>query len=159
MDKKKQQKGATSIFITLVIVTSILFVALTINSIVMNGIRMSRAHLDSAKAYFAAESGTEHILWIIRQSQASGVALDPAVQTPPWTTGNCVWLDGSSCNTDCLTNIPGQVVKIEGELTNDSKYRIKYLDTSAFPISSASFQTTGIYNNATRRVVQVEYIF
>jgi hypothetical protein len=152
--KIKKQKGAASIFITMLILTGMLSVALTVSSIVQNGIVMSRAHLNSTKAYFAAESGAERILWRIRQETPT--ALDPKLLS--WESDKCVVLADpiSSCNLDCEpTGAPDS--NLYDDLDNTAKYRIKY--QYDLPTNMATFSTTGIFEDITKRVVQVRYQF
>jgi hypothetical protein len=61
------QKGSV-LLMTLFILSSILVVALTASQIVDSGIKTGRIQSDSTKAYFAAESGTERVLWEYRKN-------------------------------------------------------------------------------------------
>ncbi len=156
--KIKKQNGVTSIMITLIVIAGMLFVALTVNDIVQNGLRMSRAHLDSAKAYFAAESGTERILWKIRKTGPP--AFNPTNATPLWTDDNCISLSSGldECDTACNTSNAVEIGEITQVLVNGSKYMINYKwDGDA--TDPAIFTTTGVYNDITKRVVQVGYKF
>lgn len=152
------QKGATAIFLTLIILMAMLFVALTASDIIQNGIQMNGAHLNSAKAYYAAESGTERILWEIRKSGPP--ALNPTTATSPaWTSGSCIRFTGANihgCTLNCITGFPHQN-QLTQELSNESTYKIMYEYDNVN--NTATFTTTGNYLDMTKRVVQTRYVF
>jgi hypothetical protein len=154
-NKNESQRGASSIFITMIILTGMLFVALTINTIVQNGIVMSRAHINSTKAYFAAESGTERMLWQIRQYNYPNPAFNPTTASPVWVSGCCVTLDLppiDSCNMNCVT---GNEADLYDSLLNDSKYKVEY----TYNAPTATFTSTGDFEGITKRVVETKYNF
>src|SRR5680860_1309976 len=64
--KLKNNKGA-ALLMTLLILSSILVVALATSDLVMSGIKMSRNRIQSTKAFFAAETGIERLLWAVRK--------------------------------------------------------------------------------------------
>lgn len=143
--------GAAGVYITLIVVLSMFAVAYIVNDIVLNGIRMNRSHLDSTKAYYAAESGSERILWFVRKSDPIG-PFDPTVE-PGWISGHCLnFSNGTTCNLNCDSMTTG----LFSELTNGSKYKIRYEFISGSPDIS-SFLTTGVYDDKTKRAVETKF--
>lgn len=63
----KENKG-TALFMTLMILTSILTVALGAANVVMSGILMNRTQTFSTKAIYAAEAGAEKALYEVRKN-------------------------------------------------------------------------------------------
>jgi len=64
----KTNNHGTALFMTLLILTSILVVALGAANLVVLGIKISRMQERSTKAYFAAEAGAERSLWEVRKN-------------------------------------------------------------------------------------------
>jgi len=58
----KNQRGGTALMMTMMILSSVLFIVLATSDVVRNGMIASKSQVHSAKAYFAAESGAERIL-------------------------------------------------------------------------------------------------
>lgn len=65
----KNQRGGTALLLTLMVMGSVLFVVLAVSDVVRNGLIASQSQVHSTKAYFAAESGAERILWEIRKNR------------------------------------------------------------------------------------------
>ena len=63
----KNNKG-TVLFMTLMILTSILVVSLVTADLIRQGIKISGAQSNSTIAYFAAEAGMERALWEVRKN-------------------------------------------------------------------------------------------
>ena len=63
----KNQKG-TALFLTLIILSSVLIVSLGAADLATSGIKQGRTQAYSIKAYFAAEAGAERVLWEIRKN-------------------------------------------------------------------------------------------
>lgn len=59
---KNNQSGAAAILMTILILSSILFVSIIVSDLVQNGIVAARTQVHSTKALFAAESGVEKAL-------------------------------------------------------------------------------------------------
>jgi hypothetical protein len=81
------KRGATLLMITLLIMTSILTVGLSLGSVVINGLKVSKTQANATQAYFAAEAGAEKFLWEVRKG----------VFDPP--TGKPTCEDGEYINT------------------------------------------------------------
>ncbi len=152
----KNQKGATAIFLTLLILSVMLFVALTSSDIIQNGLQMSRAHFNSTKAYYGAESGAERILWEIRKH-----GIDPPNDIAPndWSDGECVNFTAENSggiavprtNTCYLNSVGNYTHQILGNQVN---YWIKY----GWDGTTVSMECTGNYKNITQRMVEITYV-
>ena len=64
----KNNKGGTTIMITVMIMMTILTVSFSLSNIVTNGLKVSVNQTNATKAYYAAESGAEQYLWEVRQN-------------------------------------------------------------------------------------------
>ena len=64
----RNNKGATILIISVLVLSSILIVTLTASEVIRNNIIMSRDQYNSTKAYFAAEAGAERVLWEIMKN-------------------------------------------------------------------------------------------
>ncbi len=145
--------GAAGVYITLIVVLSMFAVAYIVNDIVLNGIRMNRSHLDSTKAYYAAESGSERILWFVRKSDPLA-PFDPTT-APGWQSGYCLNFSAGN-NMECNLNCDGMATSLYSSLANGSKYKIRYEFISGSPDIS-SFLTTGVYDDKTKRAVETKF--
>ena len=63
-----KNKRGTALFMALMILSGALIVSLGAASLVISGMKQGRTQSYSTKAYFAAESGTERVLWEIRKN-------------------------------------------------------------------------------------------
>jgi len=131
----------TVLFMTLLILTSILVVTLGAANLIVPGIKMSRTQERSTKAYFAAEAGAERILWEVRRE----------INYFEFKRG-----DGSSCITGDYINFDTIPVTCDNSghsysLSNNASYSIIY---SAGP--PITFTSEGAYLG-TRRSVDVGY--
>ena len=86
----KNQKGSTIIMITLLVMASILTVSLSLSNVVINGLKSSLNQANATKAYFAAETGAERVLWEIRKKEPTSF--------DPWDDG-CTNLNNYILNT------------------------------------------------------------
>lgn len=75
MNKKLIQKSnflesrrGSALFLTLMILSGMMVVALGVSNLVITGIRMGTVQARSTKAYFASESGIEEALWKHKQN-------------------------------------------------------------------------------------------
>ena len=173
-NKFRNKKGSTAIMMTVIILSSMLFIALTIAEIVKNGLVSGRTQIHSTVAFFAAEAGIERILWEARMNSLlvdpptpgadnCGVDLNPGGgngfnfcfqslqdvfghNTP---TGSFDWdcvdiISGGSCPTT-----PSQL------LPNNSTYKLLYEYNSGNP-RETKIISTGNYLGI-NRIVEVEY--
>ena len=134
----KDNRG-TVLFMTLLILTSMLTVVLGAANLVMLRIKMSGAQERSTIAYFAAETGIERTLWEIRQNSFElkrGDSSDCQV-------GNYVYFDNTPTVCDNSEhNYP---------LSNNALYNVVYSSNS--PVT---FTSTGIFSGL-RRSVDIRY--
>lgn len=62
-----KRNSGTALFLTVLILTSILTVVLSAAGLVMSGVKIGRSQANSLTAYFVAEVGAERALWAIRK--------------------------------------------------------------------------------------------
>jgi hypothetical protein len=74
MNKIFSNKKGTALLMTVLILNSILIVSLAIAQIVFSGVKMGNKEALSTKAYFAAETGAERVLWEFRKGACVGNA-------------------------------------------------------------------------------------
>lgn len=135
------QKGGTALLITLLILFAIFTVTFTASDIVISGLKMSKERYDSTKAYFAAESAGERIIWHVRE--------------PDFNTAGCVNGNYISFNDgDCGGNAPccNGNTEIEYTLSNNAKYSIQY----SYTAPDTTLSCLGKYSSVGRRV-QLKY--
>lgn len=131
-------KKGTALFMTMMVLTGILTISLSVASIVMSDIVMSRTQTHSTKAYFAAEAGAERILYLARkESFLSGSSCDDPIICVNFATKKCVSCDDTSAKND---------------LTNGSSYKVEYFFTAL----NVSIMSAGVYSGA-RRSVEIGY--
>ena len=139
MNNLLQDNRGTVLFMTLLILTSMLTVVLGAANLVMLRIKMSGAQERSTIAYFAAETGIERTLWEIRQNSFElkrGDSSDCQV-------GNYVYFDNTPTVCDNSEhNYP---------LSNNALYNVVYSSNS--PVT---FTSTGIFSGL-RRSVDIRY--
>lgn len=124
--KYKSQKGFTGILIAMLVLFSILPISLIMNDIILNNMKMNKNRFNSTKAFFAAEAGSEQILWELRKDDFDLYG------------GECLKNNndlGEICYNQNIDGIPNSCLNdcssISGinevELTsNNSKYSINY---------------------------------
>jgi len=121
----------TVLFMTMLILISMLTVVLGAANLVMSRIKMSGTQERSTIAYFAAEAGAERILWEIRRNS----------------------FDVSGCNVgDYIDFDNGICDSSEHNYTlSNASYNVVY--SSALPVT---FTSTGIFSGL-RRSVDISY--
>ncbi len=131
------QKGGTALLITLLILFAILTVTFTASDIVLSGLKMSKERYNSTKAYFAAESAGERIIWHVRKPR-------------DFDTTGCV--NGDYVSFDVLGECGGGVCCVgalrEYTLSNNAKYSIQY--SYSAPLTTLS--CLGEYASVGRRI-------
>jgi hypothetical protein len=143
--KIRNKFGSTALFLVMVIMSSFLLVTLTAADIVRNGLKMSGSQLDSAKAYYAAESGAEKIVWEIYKNDfsTSGCVSSEKIQfddTPP----------DADCKTiDCCT-----VGGASYALSNAATYTISYDYNNV--TGSTTLTCAGGFKDVERKI-QIQY--
>lgn len=131
------EKG-TALFMTMMVLTGVLTVSLSVASIVMSDIIMSRTQTNSTKAYFAAEAGAERILYLARkESFLSGASCTGLTTCVDFTAKDCVSCDDAGAKNN---------------LTNGSSYKVEYF----FTAPNVNIVSAGTYSGA-RRSVEIGY--
>lgn len=131
------KSGSTIILITLLIMASILTVALSLGSIVTNGLKASRSQANATNAYFAAEAGAERVLWEIRKG-----TFEPETVC---SSNQYIFNDFTGCNS---TILPSTTFI----LGNGSSFYIHYATSTA----TTTLKSFGEYKG-TRRAVELKY--
>jgi Tfp pilus assembly protein PilX len=143
------QRGATALFLTVLILTAVTTITFAGSQIILANLRISRERYDSTRAYYAAETGAERILWEIRKKP-----LNPrAVCTNP-PSKFCFDASGNFQNNDecadvsdvCQNSTVDKVVLNYG--SQDASYKISYW----FVDADNYLEATGEYLNAGRRI-------
>jgi len=82
MNKKKKQrnKKGSAMLLTMFILAGMLIVAMSGSYIILLGIKASGIQAQSIKAYFAAESGAEELLWELRQNSYSYLSVSAGTE-------------------------------------------------------------------------------
>lgn len=122
------EKG-TALFMTLIVLTSALTVALGVASLITPGILMGRTQTNSTKAFFAAESGAERALWAIRRGGFDASACG---------AGDCMDLNSLNC---------APCAGLTYSLSNNAFYQVEY-DASAGVVLNSD----GDYVDTKRRI-------
>ncbi len=134
------QRGGTMLLITVLILASILVVILGLNDIVRNNLQFVKMQNDSTRAYFAAETGAERILWEIREN---------GFNIQSCSIGDYICFDSSGsvigCASDCSPNTDTQV------LSNNAQYKLQYDNNGDVVVRSF-----GTYKDESR-VVEISY--
>lgn len=130
------------LLITVLILASMLTISLGVASIITSGLVQGRTQANSTKAYFAAESGAEQVLWEIRKN-----FFEPDLVCS--TTLGAIYVQfptaGSPTST-CVNTVQNY------SLTNGSSYSILFSSSSPYVIMNIN----GIFQNL-RRTVQIFY--
>ncbi len=136
---KSDRRGVAIIMITILIMASILTAALSLGSVVINGLRVSNVQQNATQSYFAAEAGAERALYETRKNGFE-----------PENVG-CItndYFEETSFNS-CVT------AQADGEFllsTDGLKYYVEYATTS----TSTILNSFGEYKG-TRRAVKISY--
>lgn len=103
---KLNSKGAVSIFIVMSVLVAVLVVALGSSSVSSTEVRSSLSSSESAVAYFAAETGIEESMFIIK----GGVdpVGDCSVWTPVGAARYCLKITGALADGDLVVKSIGE---------------------------------------------------
>lgn len=116
---KNNQHGSTLLVLSMMVLAFILIMALGASAIVRNGLLMGRNQVESTKAFFAAEAGSERILWEVWQGgivPGDGVAGDYCDTNPadfcfggdPGIVSSCDALGSCAIDNQTLTGSEAQ---------------------------------------------------
>jgi hypothetical protein len=136
MKNTNKQKGF-SIYLVMIVLSMILSVSLNVAAIIVNSAKMSTSLGDGVRAYHIADSGIEHALYNVTRS-----------------TWSCDDID------DISDPFPERYVPISGETSTTCKYAYTVVITDGsggLCPASANIVSTGLYNNTTKRIVEVNY--
>lgn len=130
------------LLITVLILASMLTISLGVASIITSGLVQGRTQANSTKAYFAAESGGEQVLWEIRKN-----FFEPELVCS--TTLGTIYVkfpEASSPTSTCVSTVQNY------SLSNGSNYNITFTSSSPYIIMNIN----GVSQNL-KRTVQVFY--
>ena len=134
----KNNKG-TILFMSIIILTTILGAALGAANLVLSGIMISGTEQRSTQAYFAADAGIEESLWWARKSSTSTTTLASDIDS----VASGILTNGASYDVDYTTwTSGGIVVGLPGRTGGYVR----------------NFESKGEFNN-TRRTVEAQYGF
>lgn len=135
---KKNKKG-TALFMTLMILSSVLIISLGAASLIISGLKQGRTQTHSTRAYFAAEAGAERVLWEIRKN----------LFVPSACTAGTDYIVFDNDNSPPNTAACG--AKQTNTLSNNASYFVFYKLSS--PVT---LEIIGEYSDV-RRSVQLSY--
>jgi Tfp pilus assembly protein PilX len=154
----KNNQGGTILLITLLVLASILLITMMSADIIQNGIQVSRTQLYSTKAFYAAESGAELILWEARKKSPQ-LSTSCTSDFPGFTDMICFDKDDriiADTNNPCQNPCNSDPLDKTVTLSNDSTFDITYTrDETAIPPFS-TLTSRGHFEDS-MRVVEVTY--
>jgi hypothetical protein len=158
-DKLKENRGATALLLTILILGSIMYISITSSTIVQKGVTMSWVQVHSAKAYFAAEAGSERALYAIREEDFDIEALynggaGPCPDPTNFIEFDCATYAGPPTPSSPCCNLVSPPPPTEQVLTNQSTYHVDYdLSDATYDYVLNSYGSYG----QTRRVVELKF--
>ena len=154
MHNSKRQKGI-SIFIVLVVMTIVLGIALSVNSIFIRQLRDLQSIGDSVIALYAADTGIERILrvdicMIISDEAARLSCIATAINAV--APASCADpIDEDQCREDAIAAIPAP--PLDRVLSNGASYELEITTTGGGCTATNYCGTSrGIFEEATRKV-------
>lgn len=82
---QQRDRAASAMILTMFIMSGMILVAMSGAYVVLLGIRAGGIQAQSGKAYFAAESGAEHVLWNLRKGGVAYSTTSVSDQEPVLT--------------------------------------------------------------------------
>ena len=134
-----QDNRVAVLFMTMLILVIMLTVVLGAANLVMSRIKMSGAQERSTIAYFAAEVGTERVLWEIRKNSFELKRGDDS----DCQVGDYIYFDNTPTVCDNSEH--------DYSLSNNALYNVVY--SSDLPVT---FTSTGVFSGL-RRSVDISY--
>lgn len=110
--KYERDKSGSALLLTMFIMAGMLVVAMSGAYVVLLGVKAGGIQAQSTKAYFAAEAGTEHLLWELRQN---GYAYGEISEEDPVFTGA---LSSGATYEVYFTDFPPLIFQSIGEYQN-----------------------------------------
>ncbi|MEK7161034.1 MAG: LamG domain-containing protein, partial [Patescibacteria group bacterium] len=127
---KQAQRGATSILLTIFILSMMLLIAMTAANVMIYQIRMSREISDSVVAFMAADAAAEQCLYRAREVRAdpchnNGTSI--SVSLGNGATAEATRVTSNSVEATGNFNATRRKVKIEGNITGGTDADVKLL--------------------------------
>jgi hypothetical protein len=160
---KPNERGGTTIFMTMIILSAILVVSLSASSMILNGMKYNKTRYDSTKAFYAAETGAEQIMWEIRKNNRTPIPIDGGDyyncqdDNTDLSAEYCFNDENDdtivSCEDDCVSS--GLVNN--QKLTNESTFKIdffldEYGSVGYESLSSTTLTSIGTYKDEVRKI-------
>jgi len=140
-----ENNRGTALFLTLIILSSVLIVSLGAADLIVSGVKQARTQLYSVRSYFAAEAGAERVLWEIRKNNFTFLRAD-----------NTACQANDYVNFDNI-NIPPNMATCGNEqvnaLLNGATYSVIFKSGGA---AATTTRAIGGYHN-TERSVEISY--
>jgi Tfp pilus assembly protein PilX len=153
---RNNQRGATAMFLTVLVLSAVTTITFAGSQIILTNLRVSRERYDSTRAYYAAESGAERVIWEIRNGNLT--PLDDCTAVPPARSYFCYLSNGQlSVGNECKPKTNGcdpgdtEIYTIDYGST-DAYYFTEYYEVGGYYY----LETTGMYGKVGRRV-QLRY--
>jgi hypothetical protein len=134
-------KSGSALLIAILILTAILTISLGVAGLISSGLILGRTQTYSTKAYFAAETGAEELLYHVRVLNFE--PLEPSANCDIVTSA---YVNFNTSPATC------QSAPISYNLTNGAAYYVIY----ASSLPDTIFQATGSYRGV-KRGVEVKY--
>lgn len=148
------QKGGTALMMTMMVLSSVLFIALATSDVVRNGMIASKSQVYSTKAYFAAESGAERILWEIRKNHLFTTTLPGGCVNNPSTFcyDNNPYGEINACDNVCAS-------QEQSLLSGEATYTVTYetIPPDIVLTSTGTFIDPKNQNARLRRIIKIYY--
>jgi len=140
---KYLNKNGSVLLLTLLILSSMLTIALGGANLIAQGINMNRIQMNSTQALFAADSGTERILFLSRKNEAFyGTNLTNCGIDPNF------YLSFPAADTPVCQNNPNLATATVTLDSDGSTYKVKASSSA----SMYTFFTKGSYRGTNRTV-------
>ena len=168
--RKLRLEQGSAIFLTVMMLASIITVVLLSATLVVGGIRKTRSQEYSATAYFAAETGAERVFYLIRKKYFYLLRADDS----PCIAGDYIFFNpafvsptqgavGAYCGICASNPCVDPLVMIDlqngvyGDNMEDIVYSVKYTGIE-LPLGHRIWQSSG-FHKGIRRLVQIKYQF
>ena len=152
LDILKNKQGSTAILMSILVLTTILVISISTNTVVNKGLEMGKTQVFSVKAFYASEAGTESILWQVRKNNLS---------TATTSANAFLCLDGSGMvvsSSMASSTCESGANHYNYTLSNDATYFLKhdmYYD-NGYNATTTIITSYGDYKD-NRRLTQIEY--
>jgi len=159
--KLKTDQSGTIVLITFLVLISILTVGIGVSNLVLVNLKLGGTQARATKAFFAAEAGSEKVLWEIRKEgmrpgeygydcdpDGTDLCYDETAPPPQMRVMGCVVCN----NCDDCSGHPTTVT-----LNNDASFRIQYEYDDTHPLFATTTLTAFGSFGDTNRTIELSY--